>query len=122
MEFEEGDMECLGQFQSREKVNRHKKFEGKTEKVLKTIFEMQNTLFSRLIQVASQSPVHLPKHFKPKDLKKFVRCFLRLEVSLARESRTELRKSLCTPRDWTFTREQVAKTDLRARDCGIRLG
>ena len=35
MEFEEGDMECLGQFQLREKVNRHKKFEGKTEKVLK---------------------------------------------------------------------------------------
>ena len=54
MEFEEGDMECLGQFQSREKVNRHKKFEGKTEKVLKTIFEMQNMRFSRLTQVASQ--------------------------------------------------------------------
>ena len=52
MEFEEGDTECLGQFQLREKVNRHKKFEGKTKKVLKTIFEKQNTCFSRLIQVA----------------------------------------------------------------------
>ena len=30
-------MECLGQFQLREKVNRHKKFEGKTEKVLKKL-------------------------------------------------------------------------------------
>ena len=48
MEFEEGDMECLGQFQLREKMNRHKKFEGKTEKVLKTVFKMQNTRFLRL--------------------------------------------------------------------------
>ena len=64
MEFEEGDMECLGQFQLREKVNRHKKFE------VKTGFEMQNTRFLRLIQVANQSPRHPPKHFKPKDLKK----------------------------------------------------
>ena len=53
MEFEEGDIECLGQFQLREKVNRHKKFEGKIEKVLKTIFETQNTHFLRLVQVAS---------------------------------------------------------------------
>ena len=52
MEFEEGDTECLGQFQLREKVNTHKKFEGKTEKDLKTIFERQNTHFSRLVQVA----------------------------------------------------------------------
>ena len=45
---------------------------------------------------------HPPKHFKPKVLKKFAKCFSRLEVSLARESWVELRKSLCTPRDWTF--------------------
>ena len=75
MEFEEGDTECLGQFQLREKENRHKTFEGKTKKVLKTFFEMQNTRCSRLIQVANQSPGHPPKHFKPKDLKKFAKCF-----------------------------------------------
>ena len=66
MEFEEGDTECLGQFQSREKVNRHKKFEGKTEKVLKTIFEMQKKCFSRLIQVTSQSPGSLAKTLQAK--------------------------------------------------------
>ena len=36
---------------------------------------MQNMHFSRLRQVASQSPRHLLKHFKPKDLKKFAKCF-----------------------------------------------
>ena len=36
---------------------------------------MQNMHFSRLRQVASQSPRHPPKHFKPKDLKKFAKCF-----------------------------------------------
>ena len=45
MEFEEGDTECLGQFQLREKVNSHKKFKGKLKKFLKTNFEMQNTGF-----------------------------------------------------------------------------
>ena len=34
--------------------------------------------------------------------KKFAKCFSRLEVSLARESQAKSRKSLCTPRDWTF--------------------
>ena len=53
MEFEEGDTECLGQFQLREKENRRKTFEGKTKKVLKTFFEMQNMRCSRLIQVAN---------------------------------------------------------------------
>ena len=55
MEFEE----CLGQFQLREKwedSEQSQKFEGKTKKVLKTVFETQNTRFSRLKQVASKSP------------------------------------------------------------------
>ena len=71
-------------------VNSHKNSRKKLKKKnLKTIFEMQNTRFSQLIQVASQSPGHPPKHFKPKDLKKFAKCFLRLEISLTRESRAE---------------------------------
>ena len=36
-------------------VNNHKNSREKTEIVLKTVFEMQNMHFSRLIQVASQS-------------------------------------------------------------------
>ena len=52
MEFEE----CLGLFQLREKwedSEQSQKFEGKTKKVLKTFFEMQNMRCSRLIQVAN---------------------------------------------------------------------
>ena len=45
---------------------------------------------------------HSPKHFKPKDLKKFSKCFSQLEVSLTWESRAEPQKSLYTPHDWTF--------------------
>lgn len=37
-----------------------------------------------------------------KNFEKFSNFFLRLEVPLMRESRSELWKSLCTPRDWTF--------------------
>ena len=36
MEFVESDTECLGKFQLREKVNSHKKFEGKLKRFLKT--------------------------------------------------------------------------------------
>ena len=76
MEFVESDTKCLGEFQLREKVNSHKKFKGKLKKFLKTNFETQNTGFSRLKQVASKSLGSTPKHFKPKDLKKFAKCFL----------------------------------------------
>ena len=36
MEFVEIDTECLAEFQLREKVNWHKKFEGKLKRFLKT--------------------------------------------------------------------------------------
>ena len=36
MKFVESDMECLGEFQLREKLNGHKKFEGKLKMFLKT--------------------------------------------------------------------------------------
>ena len=63
----------VGQFQLREKwedSEQSQKFEGKTEKVLKTIFEMQNTRFSRLIQVTSQSPGSLAKTLQAKSFEK----------------------------------------------------
>ena len=65
MEFVESDMECLGEFQLREKVNSHKKLERKTEKVLKTVFETQNTRFSQLKQVANKSPRSPAKTLQP---------------------------------------------------------
>ena len=36
MEFVESDTKCFGEFQLREKVNSHKKFEGKLKRFLKT--------------------------------------------------------------------------------------
>ena len=42
MDLVESDTECLGQLQLKEKVNSHKKFEGKLTKVLKTILTVQN--------------------------------------------------------------------------------
>ena len=82
-----------------EKVNSHKKFEGKTEKVLKTVFETQNMRFSRLGWVAHKLPGQAAKTLKVKIMKKISKCFSRLEGLPARESRFEPRKSLCTPRD-----------------------
>ena len=66
-----------------------------------------------------------PKHFKSKVLKKFAKYFSRLEVSLARESRAEPRKSLCTPRDWTFhsrtsRQNRPASLQLRHATCMTR--
>ena len=60
-------------------------------------------------------PGQATKTLKDKILKKFSKCFSRLEGLPARELRAELRKSLCNPR------EQVAKINPRARDCGMRL-
>ena len=48
MEFEVGYMERLGRRQLREKMNSHKKFEGKLKKILKIAFTVQNTCFSQL--------------------------------------------------------------------------
>ena len=39
---------AFGNLQTKEKMNSHKKFEGKLKKVLKTALTMQNTRFSRL--------------------------------------------------------------------------
>ena len=75
------------------------KFEGKTKKVFKNcLWNAKHVFFAT--DISRQG--HPPKHFKPKDLKNFVKCFLRLEVSLARESRAKPRKSMRTPCDWTF--------------------
>ena len=43
MDFAESDMEYLGQFQLKEKVNSHIKFKGKLKKILKTALTVQNT-------------------------------------------------------------------------------
>ena len=48
MEFEDGDTDCLGKIQTKEKMNSHIKFEGKLKKILKSTFTVQDTSFSQL--------------------------------------------------------------------------
>ena len=65
--------------------------------------------------------IHPPKHFKPKVLKKFLSDF-RDWKSYSRRSHELSRENLCVPLTTKpSTREQVAKIDRRARDCGMRL-
>ena len=51
------------------------KFEEKIEKVLKTVFEMQNTRFSQLKWVANKSPGLATKTLKDKIVKNFLSVF-----------------------------------------------
>ena len=60
-------------------------------------FYAKHTIFA-----TETSRVPVARTLGRKLLKKFSKCFSRLEVPLTRESWTEPRKSLCTPRDWTF--------------------
>ena len=98
MGFEDGDTECLGTKQLKEKMNSHIKFEGKLKMVLKIALIVQNTRFRDW----GKSPKTPAKTLQAKRFENFAKCFSRLEVSLTRESRAEPRKSLCTPRYWTF--------------------
>ena len=98
-----------GQWEKRatdEGMNNDNNAGGKNEKFLKTTLKitlnMQNTRFSRLKWVANKMPGQAAKTLKDKILKKFSKCFLRLEGLPTRESRTEPWKFLCNPRDWTF--------------------
>ena len=79
-------------------VNSHKKSREKLKKFKETVFEMQNTHFSRLKQVARASH----QNTQSENCEKFSKCFSRLEGLPARESRAKPQKSLCTPHDWTF--------------------
>ena len=119
MEFVESDTECLGGFQLREKVNSHKKFEGKLKRFLKTdpLFA-KHTGFSRLGWVTSKSP----KHSKSKLWKKFLSVFRNWKVYL-RGSRELSHKNLYIPlATRPFTCEQVAKINTWACGWILRLG
>ena len=98
----ERDTVSLRVFQKRKKMNNQKCLR-ENWKGLKLTHFVQNTRFLRLRQVACKSPRPAARTLRRKlKKKKISKCFSRLEVPLARESRTEPQKSLCTPRDWTF--------------------
>ena len=56
------------------------------EKVLKTVFETQNTHFLRLKQVTNKLPRQAAKTLKVTIMEKFSKCFLRLKGLPTRES------------------------------------
>ena len=82
---------------------------GKNWKHLKIDLYVQNTRFSRLNQVASKSPGLVARTLKTKILKNLSKCFSRLKVLPARESRGKPRKSLSPLATGPSTREQVAR-------------
>ena len=95
------------------------KFEGKTEKVLKTVFETQNTRFSRLKQVARVTRQSTSSLKIWKNLLSVFRDW----KSHSRGSCELSREHLCVPLAiGPFTREQVAKTTPRARGYSMWLG
>ena len=94
------------------------KFEGKTEKVLKTVFETQNTRFLRLKQVARVTRQSTSSLKIWKNLLSVFRDW----KSHSRGSRKLSRENLCVPlATRPSTREQVTKNDPRARGCSMRL-
>ena len=97
----ERDTMNLRVFQKMKKIN-NQKCSRENWKGLKTDpFCAKHVIF-----VTETSHVHVARtsrqNTKKKTLKKISKRFLQLEVPLARESRTEPQKSLCTPRNWTF--------------------
>ena len=114
MEFEESDTECLGKFQTKEKMNSHIKFEGKLKNIFKKLPSLCKTrVFRSLDKSPDSRQIHLPKHFKSKVLKNFLSIF-RDWKPYSRGSRELSRENLCVPlATGPSTREQVAKTDPR---------
>ena len=90
---------CVWEVSDRKDNEQSQSVRGKTEKDLKTAPILPNTRFSWLKWVADQSPGQAAKTLKDKILKKFSKCFSRLEGLPARESRVELWEFLCNPRD-----------------------
>ena len=94
------------------------KVRGKTEKDFKNCrYCAKHAFFAA--KVSRQ--IYPPKHFKPKVLKNFLSVFHDWK-SHSRGSRELSRENLYVPlATGPSTCEQVAKTDPRSRDCGMRL-
>ena len=103
-------------------VNSHKKSREKLKNLKETIFETQNTCFSRLKQVANKSLEQAAKTLKVRIVKNFLSVFCDWKV-YSRGSHELSRENLYVPLvTGPFPREQVAKINMRARECSIRLG
>ena len=122
MEFVEGDMECLDEFQLRKKWGRQwivTKSRGKNWKSLKKLSLKRKTC---VFCDWNKSPRQAAKTLKVRIVKKFLSVFRDYKV-YSRGSRELSRENLCVPlTTGPFTREQVAKINTQARGCSMRLG
>ena len=91
-------------------------------KILKTLFETQNTRFSRLKWVANKSPGLAAQTLKDKIVKNVLSVFHNWKV-YPRGSHELSRENFCVPLvTGPFTREQITKINMRARGWILRLG
>ena len=122
LEFVESDTECLGEFQLREKVNSHKKFEGKLKSFWKLTLKRKTRVFRDWGELPTSRQGKLPKQSKSKLWKKFLSVFHNWKV-YPQGSRKLSRKNLCVPfMTGPFTHEQVAKINTQTRYWSMRLG
>ena len=115
-------MECLDEFQLREKVNSHKKFERKLKRFKNWPSFCQTRIFWDWGESPTSRQGKPPKHSKTKLWKNFLSVFRDWKV-YPRGSRELSCKNLYVPlATGPFTHEQVAKINTRARGCSMRLG
>ena len=121
MEFVKNDTECLGEIQLREKVNSHKKFEGKLKIFKNWPIFAKHSFFAT--GVSHQQVVRSSRqNTQRKNCEKFSKSFCRDWKVYSRGSRELSRENLCVPlTTGPSTREQVAKIDPRTHDWGPRL-
>ena len=122
MVFVESDMECLSEIQLREKVNSHKKFEGKLKRFKNWPSFCQTRVFRDWGESPTSCQDKLSKHLKKKLWKNFLSVFRDSKV-YSRVSCELSRENFCVPLAiGPFTREQVAKINTRARGWSMWLG
>ena len=115
-------MECLDEFQLREKVNSHKKFERKLKRFKNWPSFCQTRIFWDWGESPTSHQGKPPKHSKTKLWKNFLSVFRDWKV-YPRGSRELSYENLYVPlATGPFTHEQVAKINTRARGYSMRLG
>ena len=120
--FVESDTECLGEFQLREKVNSHKSSRENWKAFEKLTLKRKTCFFRYRGESPTSRQGKPPKHSKSKLWKKFLSDFCDWKV-YPQESRELSSENLCVPlMTRPFTREQVAKLNMRARSWSVRLG
>ena len=94
MEFVESDTECLDEFQMREKVNGHKKFEGKLKRFKSWPTFCQTHVFCDWGESPTSRQGKLPNHSKTKLWKNFLSVFLSAPALIPNESSNSVKYTM----------------------------